>query len=137
MYTTVGTSPFSVLCSADICAFCTVLCHVFLPASYLFNKLSLEMGILGCYNEDKKNTFSISFSFSYLSLFVDTPGSSGQRSRGSPLWGCPHRQCVQKIFIIVTALTRSVSFHCSYQVYHKIAHKQIAIYRSKRCGRDS
>ena len=43
-----------------------------------------------CFSGDimnsKKRTFSISFSFSYLSLFVDTPGSSGQRSRGSP---CP------------------------------------------------
>ena len=40
----------------------------------------------GCYNKRKKKRFSISFSFSYLSLFVDTPGLSGQQSRGSP---CP------------------------------------------------
>ena len=75
--------------------------------------MPLAKHFLGCYNECKEIKFSISFSFSYLSLFVDTPGSSGQRSRGSPLWGCPHRQCVHSLLLFVTSLPRSVSFHCS------------------------
>ena len=48
--------------------------------------MPLEMENYGCYNKGKKKRLSISFSFSYLSLFVDTPGLSGQQSRGSP---CP------------------------------------------------
>ena len=35
---------------------------------------------------------------------MDTPGSSGQRSRGSPLWGCLHRQFVHSWSVFVTPL---------------------------------
>ena len=68
-----------------------------------------------CFSGDimnsKKRTFSISFSFSYLSLFVDTPGSSGQRSRGSPCPGGRTAGSCHRLLLVVTSLTRSVSFH--------------------------
>ena len=92
------------LLRAVFCMICTVLASVFLLASYLFNKSPIAKQKSRCYNKDKKKTFSISFSFSYHSLFVDTPGSTGHRSRGSPLWGCPHRQFVHSWSVFVTPL---------------------------------
>ena len=73
--------------------------------------MPLEKKKSGCYNKGKKNIFSISFSFSYLSLFVDTLGSSGQRSRGSPFPARPganaHTHC-RESFLPFAARYRSI-----------------------------
>ena len=59
--------------------------YFYLLHTYLI-KNPLQTRNPGAIMKTRKN-ISISFSFSYLSLFVDTPGSSGQRSRGSPFAG--------------------------------------------------
>ena len=77
--------PFLYFLTQTIVCFAQFIALFFYSLHAYLIKSPLAMGILGCYNNGKKKDFQSPFHF-LISLFVDTPESSGQRFRGSP---CP------------------------------------------------